>query len=78
VRGPFTTAALDRVKKMPVHAREGVTNAWLLDPLVRTLEVFRLEPGWWSLLGTFTGDGEVRAEPFEVIGLELGLLWSVR
>jgi Uma2 family endonuclease len=40
-----STAALDRVKKLSIHAREGVRHAWLVDPIGRTLEVLRLDAG---------------------------------
>ena len=46
----------DRVRKMPVYAREGVRHAWLVDPLERSLEVLRLEAGRWILLSTHRGD----------------------
>jgi len=37
-----TTAAVDRTEKMRIYAREGVQHAWLLDPIAKTLEVYRL------------------------------------
>jgi Uma2 family endonuclease len=61
---------------MPIYAREGVTNLWLVDPIVQTLEAFRLEAGRWFVLGTWTGDARIRAEPFDAIELELAALWS--
>lgn len=70
-----STASLDRVKKKRIYAREGVRHVWLVDPKERTLEVFRLEGGRWVELGTYTGDERVRAEPFEAVELELGILW---
>jgi Uma2 family endonuclease len=70
------TEAKDRVKKMPVYAREGVGHIWLVDPLERTLEIFRLESGRWVLAGAFAGETKVRAEPFDAIDLDLAILWS--
>jgi len=70
------TARLDRTAKLPVYARAEVRHAWLIDPLLRTLEVFRLESARWSLVGTYTDDARVRAEPFDAFELELGLLWA--
>jgi Uma2 family endonuclease len=64
------------VKKLAIYAREGVTNAWIVDPLARTLEVLRLESGRWVIMATYEGDATVRAEPFEAIALELGALWG--
>jgi Uma2 family endonuclease len=71
-----STAATDRAEKMPIYAREGVANAWLLDPLARTLEACRLEQGLWVILGTWRDDARVRAEPFAELELELGGLWA--
>jgi hypothetical protein len=70
------TVALDRAKKLPVYAREGVEHTWILDADAQTLERFRLEYGHWSLHGVHGGDDIVRSEPFDEIDLELALLWS--
>lgn len=71
-----STAALDRVAKLSIYARERVTHAWLVDPLARTLEVLRLENGRWTIVSTWSGLAAVRAEPFDAIDLELSLLWE--
>jgi Uma2 family endonuclease len=71
-----STAVVDRVKKLAIYAREGVGHAWLVDPVLRTLEALRLEGARWVLLGTHAGDEVVRVEPFAEIDLELALLWS--
>lgn len=70
------TARLDRVLKLPIYARESVGQAWLVDPLERTLEVFRLESGGWRLAGAYGDDALVRAEPFEAFELDLLHLWG--
>jgi Uma2 family endonuclease len=67
---------LDRAKKLPVYAREGVGHAWLIDPIARTLEVYRLTAGRWTLLLTHSGDGAVAAEPFAVAALRAGDWWA--
>jgi Uma2 family endonuclease len=69
-----STAATDRAEKMPIYARERVPNAWLLDPLARTLEACQLDSGRWVIAGTWRDDARVRAEPF--VELELGGLWA--
>jgi Uma2 family endonuclease len=71
-----STAAIDRAEKLPIYARERVAHAWLVDPLTRTLEAFRLDGGRWVLLGTWREDAKVRAEPFEAFELELASLWA--
>ncbi|WP_425334860.1 Uma2 family endonuclease [Myxococcus stipitatus] len=70
-----STEVVDRVKKKRIYAREGVEHIWLVNPNARTLEVFRLSGGQWVELGTYSGDERVRAEPFEALELELGVLW---
>ncbi len=35
-----STAAFDRVKKMPLYAQVGVKHFWLVDPILKTLEVY--------------------------------------
>jgi Uma2 family endonuclease len=69
------TGRIDRVRKLPVYAKHNVRHAWLIDPVNRTLEVYRLQGDGWFLVSTFGGDGAVRAEPFDAIDLPLGALW---
>jgi Uma2 family endonuclease len=71
-----STAALDRARKLPVYAREGVPHAWIVDPLARTLEVLRLVDTRWSIVAAYENDARVRAEPFEAFELELAVLWA--
>jgi Uma2 family endonuclease len=70
-----STAALDRVRKKPVYAREGVEYVWFVDPVGRTLESFHLQEGRWVELGSWSGSDLVRAAPFDAIELELQALW---
>jgi Uma2 family endonuclease len=70
------TAALDRGRKLPIYARDGVLNAWLVDPLAQTVEVLRRGQEGWLLLATYTAREIIRAEPFEAIEIELPLLWD--
>ncbi len=70
-----STIRLDRLKKMPIYARFGVSFIWLVDPVARTLEVFRLESGHWLLTMTAGEDQKVRAEPFQEIEIDLSNLW---
>ncbi len=71
-----STAAMDRVKKLAIYAREGVSHSWLVDPIARTLEVLRLDGGRWTILSTWSGLAIIRAEPFDAIDLDLSLLWE--
>jgi Uma2 family endonuclease len=63
---------------MAIYAAAGVTHAWLVNPLLRTLEILRLNaanPGQWSALGIYHADAKVRAEPFAELELDLSILW---
>ena len=69
------TARIDRAVKMPLYAAQEVNWLWLLDPEIRTLEVYRLSDGHWLLEGTWKDDDAVRAAPFAEVVLQLDDLW---
>ncbi|MBI4511260.1 MAG: Uma2 family endonuclease [Deltaproteobacteria bacterium] len=69
------TARLDRGRKMGVYARVGVKHMWIIDPLANLLEVYRLDGGRWSLLGTHEGNAVVRAEPFDAVEIDMSRWW---
>ncbi len=71
-----STAQVDRSLKMPLCAGHGIAWLWLVDPLLRTLEAYRLDAGHWTLLGTLKEDDEVRLPPFEAVGFALDDLWA--
>ena len=71
-----STGRLDRVRKLPVYARESVAHAWLVDPVLRTLEIFKLDAGRWVLLATHGDDAVVRAAPFDAVEIELAGWWT--
>ena len=70
-----TTATIDRARKMRIYAREQVAHLWPLDPLQRTLEVFRLEGDHWVVAPVHAGTPAVRAEPFDAVELQLARWW---
>ena len=69
------TRVLDQGAKRDVYAREGITHLWFVDPVARTLEVFELRDGHWTLLQSATGETEVAPPPFSATPLQLGSLW---
>jgi Uma2 family endonuclease len=71
-----STAAVDRIEKLPIYAREKVAHAWLIDPIAQSLEAFRLDGGRWTLVGGWQGEARARVEPFDAIELELASLWA--
>lgn len=70
-----STGSIDRAKKLPIYANEGVTHLWLVDPLARTLEIYRLEGERWLLLEVRSGKEIVRAEPFGAVEIALTRWW---
>jgi Uma2 family endonuclease len=70
-----STGILDRSRKMRVYAREHVSHLWIVDPLPRTLEVYRLEDERWIVASTHGGNDRVRAEPFEQVELDPVRWW---
>jgi Uma2 family endonuclease len=71
-----STRTLDRSKKLPIYARERVNHVWLVDPIAKLLEIFRLDGDGYRLVVTFAGDAPCRAEPFHAIELDLAALWQ--
>jgi hypothetical protein len=63
--------------KVPIYGRERVGHVWLVDPLVQTLEVLRLDGAGYRIHGVWRGDAVVQAEPFEALPIQLADLWSV-
>ena len=70
-----TTGAVDRGRKMTLYARAGVSHLWIVDPMLRTLEVYRLEGGRWIVASAHGGSDPVVAEPFEAVALDAGRWW---
>jgi len=70
-----STGRIDRSRKMRIYAREGVRHLWLVDPMPRTLEVYRLEAGSWLVSGMYGGDDTLRVEPFEAVDMALVRWW---
>ena len=69
------TMRKDRAKKLPLYARYGVAQAWLVDPLAQTLEAFSLHEGHWLLVATLTDDDPVSLAPFDAVTFSLADLW---
>ncbi len=66
---------IDRSRKMRVYACKGVAHLWLVDPLVRTVQAYRLESGRWLVVTAHGGDDAARIEPFEAVEMRLARRW---
>ncbi len=71
-----STERIDRSAKLRIYAQSRVPHAWLVNPVQRTLEVMRRTDAGWLTVGVHSDQEQVRAEPFDAIELDLGLLWS--
>jgi Uma2 family endonuclease len=71
------TARVDRMRKVPIYAREGVTHVWLVDPRDRTIEVLRRREMTYELVGTWGGDeGPFTLPPFDAVPLPASAFWG--
>ena len=70
-----STQKLDRAEKMDVYAREGVAHLWIVDPIAKILDCYRLEHEKWLRVGTWRDDDKARIEPFDAIELDLAAMW---
>ena len=70
-----STGRIDRTRKMRIYARERVGHLWLVDPLARTLESYRLEAEHWVVASVHGGDDVARVTPFDAIEVALGRWW---
>jgi Uma2 family endonuclease len=70
------TRRSERMKKMPIFAREKVVHVWLADPEERSIEVFRHASAGFTLVGTYGGDEPIRAEPFDAVEIAPAFVWG--
>jgi hypothetical protein len=65
---------IDRGRKMRIYAREAVDHL-IVDPLARTLEVYRLDGERWIVARTHGGNDPIAAEPFDAVTLDPSRWW---
>jgi len=70
-----STASDDRTLKLPMYASTGVGHVWLIDPEVRTVEVFESVASRPTLVATARDADVVRLPPFDV-ELSLAAWWK--
>jgi len=70
-----STARNDQITKLETYRRCGVPHYWIIDPQQLTLLVYRLTAdGYLLALTADANSGRIRAEPFEAIEIEVGVL----
>jgi Uma2 family endonuclease len=70
-----STGRIDRSRKMRIYGEAGVPSLWLVEPLARTLEIYRREGDRWIVVAVHGGTDIVRAEPFDAVELALTRWW---
>ncbi len=70
-----STESIDRGRKLRIYARERVAHLWLVNPIAKTLEIYRLSDSSWVLVHTYVNDDVVRAEPFTEVAIEIARWW---
>ena len=72
-----STEAVDRSKKLPIYAAQGVRHVWLIDPIAMILEAHALGDNHrWREVRVYEGSARAHVEPFAAIELDLGALWA--
>jgi Uma2 family endonuclease len=71
-----SSGRLDRMKKMPIYAREGVAYAWIIDPVHQTVEAYEVDANRWQTIPIQVEHGVARIPPFADIEIDLALLWG--
>jgi Uma2 family endonuclease len=70
------TETFDRGGKAGWYAAAGVDWLWFVDPEARTLEAYKRDGTAWRPIGTWRGDADVAAPPFDAVTWPLAALWG--
>lgn len=73
-----STEIRDRDEKMAIYAEHGVPYVWLINPIITTLEAYKLLSEGWFRFAIYNGHKMVKVEPFHEIEIDLGSLWGPR
>jgi Uma2 family endonuclease len=73
-----STAAYDRVTKLPVYAEAGVSELWLIDSQAKTVEVLRLQGRKYFVEAKHAGDQVLASNLFPGWQLPLHDLFDFR
>lgn len=68
--------ARDRVEKMRIYFRSGISHYWLMNPVEHVLEVYRRTDLAYALVLTGQRGDRVRAEPFDAVELSVDELFG--
>jgi Uma2 family endonuclease len=71
-----STEKMDRLEKLPLYASFGIQYTWLIHPVRRTIEAFRLHNGALIATGVYREPDRARIEPFDAIEIAVAALWA--
>jgi Uma2 family endonuclease len=74
VISPYS-ARIDRRRKLALYAKHEVPWYWIVDPVARTIEVYRLEDGAYHSVATLEGDVPRSLPPFDDLPLDPAAVW---
>jgi Uma2 family endonuclease len=66
---------IDRKDKFKQYAKGKVKNYWIVNPMEKTVEGFRLVAGKYRLAGSGKNDDVISLPPFKDLEIPLGKLW---
>lgn len=66
----------DRVDKIQIYHRFEIPHYWIVDPVSETLEVHRWTSQGWLLVLSARRGQTVRAEPFDALPLQVGVIFG--
>jgi Uma2 family endonuclease len=73
-----STAAYDRVTKLPIYAEAGVAEVWLIDSQAKTVEVLKLQGKKYLVDASLAGEQVLTSNLFHGWHLPLGDLFNFR
>ena len=71
-----STAKEDREDKRTVYARHGVAHYWIVDPGLRTLEMYSLAGESYELTAEYSGDASAASPLFPGLSIPLTQIWT--
>lgn len=71
-----STSRKDRIQKLQIYQKAGVTHYWLVSPEERTLECFQLRDGIYALVAGGLDDDVVEHPAFQGLSIPLSSLWK--
>jgi len=69
------SATMDQTDKFDLYAANGVAFYWIVDPMNRTFNAYRLKKGKYVLTSSGVRSDVVSAEPFPKLKIPLAKIW---